>query len=177
MQKIIFGLIVVVALLVLNAPEASALSCLPEDEYLETVVGDESTLIFIGTATEVKNHTQVVTVTKALQGWVAPSLWVEHPYSNDWEYFCSRGPAKVDEKTIFLTRVNEYGAFSVSQTLPVSSDLAITLIDDLADAGVDAGITEATPEARASELRDVISNLIKALLNMLAELKYWESKS
>lgn len=47
------------------APQAHALSCLPLDMYLDTVVNEEGgeTLVFTGTATKVtKDHTQVVTV-------------------------------------------------------------------------------------------------------------------
>ncbi len=173
MKRSILGMTLAFAF-VLGVPQASALSCLPTDMYLESVVGDETTLVFAGTATPVKNHAQVVTVSKSLQGWVAPTLWVEHPYSTDWQYFCSNGPAKTGESTVFLVTVNEYGTFSVTQTLPANSDLAKELIKDLSAAKVDAGITETTPEGRANELRDMMSNLIKALLNMLAELKHWE---
>jgi hypothetical protein len=159
-----------------NIASVYALSCLPTDMYLDTVVGDGTTQVFVGTATEVKNHTQVVTVTKALQGWVAPKVWVQHPWSSDWQYFCSNGPAKAGVPTVFLVTIDQYGSFTVSQTLPLDSDLAQGLIADIEDQDdVDAGITEATPEARASEMRQSIIDLMKALMSMIAELRYWKS--
>ncbi len=161
-----------------NVPSASALSCLPVDMYLDTVVENETTMVFTGTATEVKNHTQVVTVTEAHQGWVAPKVWVTHPWSSDWQYFCSNGPAKAGEPTVFLVTIDEYGSFSVTQTLPADSDLAKDLITELEkNDDVDAGITEVTPADRASEMRQSIVDLMKALMNMLAELRYWQSEA
>ncbi len=172
----IFGFGLVVAFF-LQASNASALSCLPIDMYLDTVPGDETTQVFIGKATAVKNHTQVVTVSKALQGWVASQIWVEHQYSDDWKYFCSNGPAKVGESTVFLTTLNEYGVYTVNQTLPANSALAKELIKNIeAEDEIEAGITESTPEERMEGLKQSMSDLIKVLLNMLAEFKYWESK-
>jgi hypothetical protein len=170
---IAFGLAVV---FMASAPTASALSCLPTDMYLDTIVGDGTTQVFVGTATEVKNHTQVVTVTKAHQGWVAPQVWVTHPWSSDWQYFCSNGPAKAGVPTVFIVSIDQYGSFSVNQTLPLDSDLAKNLIQDLnAREDVDAGITEVKPADRAGEMRQSIIDLMKALVNMLTELRYWES--
>lgn len=163
---------------VTSVPTASALSCLPTDMYLDSIVGDGATQVFVGTATEVKNHTQVVTVMKAHQGWIAPQVWVTHPWSSDWQYFCSNGPAKAGVPTLFIVTIDQYGSFSVNQTLPLDSDLAKNLIQELsADEDVDTGITEVKPADRAGEMRQSIFDLMKALVNMLTELRYWESKS
>lgn len=176
MKKSIIGFGFVVALM-LQATSASALSCLPIDMYLDTTIGDETTQIFIGTATEVKNHTQVVTVSKALKGWVPSTVWVEHPYSNDWQYFCSNGPAKVGAATVFLTTINEFGTFSVTQTLPANSDLAQKFIKDIeAHDSTEAGITPVSPTERTASIRESMINLIKVLSNMFAEFRYWESQ-
>jgi len=173
----IIGLGLVVAF-ALQATSASALSCLPIDMYLDTVVNDETTQIFIGTGTEVKDHTQVVTVSKVLQGWVTPTIWVEHPYSEDWKYFCSNGPSKAGEATVFLTTMNEYGAYTVMQTLPLNSDYAKDLIKDIEVVDdIEAGLSEGIPEERADSLKQSMINLIKVLMNMLVEFKFWESKS
>lgn len=154
---------------------AHALSCLPIDMYLESVIGDETTLVFTGTATEAKNHAQVVTVTKAHQGWVAPKIWVNHPYSEDWKYFCSNGPAEANTPTIFFVTVDEFGSFSAVQTLKASSEQGKDFLADIAKAEVDAGITEATPQNRADELMLSMRDLMQKLLNMLAEFRYWEA--
>ncbi len=176
MQK---GLIAIGLALMLfsGAGSAHALSCLPVEDYLNLVVTDEETQVFIGTATKVtSNHTQVVTVTKALKGWVAPKIWVEHQWSQDWQYFCSNGPAAEGKSTVFLTTINEFGVRTVTQTLPADSQMAKDFIADLEKADPDAGITEATGTDRASELRDSIYNLLKTLVNMFSELKYWETQ-
>lgn len=178
MRKTIITLGLGLALLSSGVQNAHALSCLPIDMYLESVIGDETTQVFIGTATEVtKAHTQVVTVTKALQSWVAPKVWVEHPYSTDWKYFCSNGPAEAGEPTVFLTTLNEYGTYSVTQTLSPDSVEAKKLIKDLGNAeDAAAGITEATADERASEVLQTIQNVIKALINLFAEYRYWQSQ-
>lgn len=174
MQKVIIAFSLSLAF-IFHATPAEALSCLPVDMYLDTVIGDETTQIFIGTATDVKEHTQVVTVTKALQSRMAPQVWVQHPYSKDWKYFCSNGPAKKGESTIFFTTIDAYGSYSVVQTLSVNSDIGKDFLKKIEGEEIDAGITEATPTDRASEMRQSIIDLIKALINMLTELRYWES--
>lgn len=177
MRNRIIGLSLAFAFL-FQASYASALSCLPIDMYLDTVVHDGTTMIFVGTATEVKNHNQVVTVTKAIQGWVAPKVWATHPYSTDWQYFCSNGPAKPGVPTVFLVTISEYGAFTVTQTLSLDSDLAKDLIADIGKSDdVDAGITEATPADRASELQQSIYDLMKVIINMFAEFRYWQNEA
>ena len=175
MKKII--LLSLSSLVIFLAPQAEALSCLPVDVYLEGVVGDDATQVFIGTATEVENHTQVVTVNESLQGWVAAELFVVHQYSDDWKYFCSNGPAVVGRETIFLTMVDQNSTRLVTQTLAADSKEGRDLIKMIKEEKVDAGITGATPAERASELRYSIIELIKVLVNMLLELKHLEGKA
>lgn len=161
-----------------SAPAAHALSCLSLDMYLDAVVHEEGgeTLVFVGTATEVtKDHTQVVTVTDAKKGWVMQKMWVTHPYSSDWKYFCSNGPAKVGTPTLFLTTINEYGSFNVVQTLDPNSAEAKAFLQKLADKETDAGITEATPTERAATVLESIKMLIAALGELLKEYAYWSS--
>ncbi len=176
MRKSLLGIALIGAFL-LNTSSASALSCLPIDMYLNSVVGDETTQIFVGTASPEKNHTQVVTVTKPLQGWIMNTVFVQHPWSNDWHYFCSNGPPTPGAQTIFLATLDEYGSYSVTQTLPVDSEYAQDLIEALEDGGAKAGVTEETPEERAQSVRQSIIELIRVLITMLTELSYWESKS
>ena len=163
--------------LVFMAPHAHALSCLPIEDYLESVVKDDETRVFEGTATEVtKNHTQVVTVSEAHKGWVPREVWVNHPWSSDWQYFCSNGPAKPGEKTVFIATIDQHGLYSVTQTLDANSELAKDFIAALEDAGADAGISEATSRERADEILLQVGELLKTLMHMLSELAYWQNK-
>ncbi len=175
MKKFLITISLVFAVL-FQVNEAQALRCLPVDMYLDVVVGDETTQIFVGTATEVKNHTQVVTVSKVLQGWVAPQVWVNHPYSNDWQYSCSNGPAVVGKPTIFLTIMDQYNARSVTQTLALDSEEGKNLIAAIEKEKIDAGITDVTAEDRKGELMITIKELIGVLIQMIQEFKYWQSK-
>lgn len=162
-----------------SAPDAHALSCVPTEMYLEGIVEDENdgTFVFTGAALKVtEDHTQVVTVTEAHKGWVAPRVWVEHQYSDDWQYFCSNGPAKAGEPTIFLATVDAFGMFTVAQTLPASSDMAKDFIASLEEAGAEGDITEATPDERTSELMESVKRIIALLGNIFAELRYWQSQ-
>jgi hypothetical protein len=174
MKKSIIAFSLGLALL-LPVTSVQALSCLPVADYLETVVGDETTQVFIGTATAVENHTQVVKVTEALQGYVAPEVWVQHQYSTDWQYFCSNGPAAAGKSTIFLTTPNEYGARMVTQTIEVDSDSGKDFIAKFTAAEIEAGITEATEEERVMEIKQSIADLLKVVINLLQELRYWQS--
>jgi hypothetical protein len=144
--------------------------------YLDTIPQDEMTQVFVGTATEVQNHTQVVTVSESLKGWVSSKVWVIHPWSSDWSYFCSSGPAKKGVKTVFITTIDQYGSYTVTQTLPYDSKLAKDLIADLKKAEVESGVTEATAEERAEAIRQSIFDVLKAVMNLLAELRYWQSE-
>jgi hypothetical protein len=167
------------ALLVLaQAPSAHALSCLPIDMYLETTLSpDDGTFVFIGTATEVKNHTQVVTVTEAVKGWVPKNMWVTHQYSDDWKYFCSNGPAKPGVSTLFFVTIDDQSTWNVVQTIPVTEKLAKDFLADAHDADLDGGITEATAENRRDEMLESINALIKKILAMITEFKYWQSEA
>jgi hypothetical protein len=179
MKKSVIAIVLGFALLVPVAPSAHALSCLPLDMYLESVAKEEDrTLVFIGTATAVtKDHTQVVTVTEALKGWVAPKMWITHNYSNDWQYFCSNGPAKTGEATMFFVTIDSYGSFTAVQTLPANSDDAKEFRVTLEKSKTDAGIAEATARDRASEVLESIKGLITALMGLMQEFRYWQSIS
>ena len=164
------------SVMLLGAPQAQALSCLPVDMYLESVVEDDTTQVFIGTATEVKNHTQVVTVSKVLKGYVAEKVWVVHPYSTDWQYYCSNGPAPVGKATIFLTIYDENSAHSVTQTIAADSEQGKNLIATLVKENVEAGVVEVVAEDRVLELKRSIVELLQLLLNLFSEMQYWQSQ-
>lgn len=176
--KYFFAAPLIALVFLVSAPAAHALSCLSLDMYLDAVVKEEGgeTLVFLGTATEVtKDHTQVVTVTDAKKGWVMQKMWVTHPYSNDWQYYCSNGPAKAGTPTLFLTTINEYGSFNVVQTLDPNSTEAKTFLKKLTDENVDAGITEATSAERKATVLESIKTLIAALGELIKEYAYWSS--
>jgi hypothetical protein len=182
MKKIIIAAIafVMVGQAYLFAHNAHALSCLPLDMYLETVLKEEGgeTTVFVGTATAVTaDHTQVVTVSDAVKGWVAPKVWLTHPYSTDWQYFCSNGPAKAGESTLFFVTIDPYGSFTAVHTLPADSAEAKEFIKDAEAAKIDAGITEATASERANEVSESIKSLLTALVNLFKEFGYWQSES
>lgn len=160
-----------------QAHSAAALSCLPVDMYLDTVLTEEDgTFVFKGTATAVKDHTQVITITDAVKGWVPEKMWVTHNYSDDWKYFCSNGPAKAGEPTLFFVTVDDVGNWQAVQTIPLTDTLAKDFLKDAGNADLDGGITETTPEQRRDEMRESISALIKKIIGMITELKYWQSQ-
>jgi hypothetical protein len=165
--------------LLAQASQVHALSCLPVDMYLDTVLTPEDgTFVFKGTATPMTaDHTQVVTITEAVKGWVPSKMWVTHNYSDDWKYFCSNGPAKVGEPTLFFATVDDYGTWQVVQTLPLTDTIAKTFLKEAADEDLEGGITEATAKARRDEMIDSIQTLIKKVMAMITELKYWETQA
>ena len=175
MKKIVVTLSLGLVIL-FQAPHAEALSCLPVDMYLESVVGDETTQVFIGTATEAKNHTQVVTVSEALQGWVGSKVWVEYPYSTDWQYFCSNGPATPGKTTVFITTFDQFGSQMVTQTLALDSDLSKDFVAMIEKKNLDAGINEVSAEGRAADVKQSIVDLLKVLVGKLQELKFWQNE-
>jgi len=177
MRKAIFIAAFMFAL-TMGAPGAQALSCVPLDMYLDKVLeGEVDTFVFVGTATKVtEDHTQVVTVTEALQGYVAPELWVKHHYDDTWQYFCSNGPADAGESTVFFMMIDEYGSFTVLQTLDADSKEAKAFVAELKDKDVDAGITEAKPQDREAEVLSSIQNFFAAFANLLKEFRYWQGR-
>ncbi len=182
MNKIIIAAIAIVVgsqVLFMGAGSAHALSCLPVDMYLDMVVNDENdqTFVFVGTATAVtKNHTQVVTVTKALKENVDPKMWVTHPYDDDWQYYCSGGPADAGESTIFLGTWDAYGSFMVHQTLDVDSAIAKKFMASIEKADFDASIRmDTTTEDKAETVKQRIEQLIKVIMGLLDEYRYWQS--
>lgn len=181
MKKTIIALALAFALIA-PAGGAHALSCVTLDMYLDHVLTDDTdgTFMFVGTATPVtKNHTQVVMVTKPLKGWVAPEMWIKHNWSQDWKYFCSNGPAKAGESTLFFVSIDPYGSFQGVQTLKADSAEAKAFIAKVEKKvpDTDRGITVATPADRATEVMDQIRILFEVILNMIQELNYWQSKA
>lgn len=101
---------------------------------------------------------------------------MKHAYSTDWQYFCSNGPADAGEETVFLVTIGEYGTFNAVQTLDADSKEAKEFIADLEKNETDAGITDADPEDREAEVFASIQNLYTAFLELLRELRYWQSR-
>ena len=63
----------------------------------------------------------------------------------------------------------------MTQTLAADSEAGKDFITMIEKEHVDAGITEATPQERANELKQSIIDLMKVLVGMFRELAYWQN--
>jgi hypothetical protein len=178
-QHIILSFIIALALIAPMVPSsAEALSCLATDEYLKSVVGDETIVIFTGTATdqiEGDGYTaEVLTVEEGKQGWVEEELFVYHEKSMEWGYLCNTGPGKEGEKGLYVAHLDANGKYNVYQRLALTDPLVKTLEEDLEDAEVEGGVSETTATDRMNQIMTTITDLIKQVQILMKEYVYWQ---
>ncbi len=159
---------------------ASALSCLPTDMYLKDIVGKDDVVVFEATATKQlkeKAYTaEVVTVSDALQGYVEETTFVYHQLDETWGYLCNPGPAeKTGETSIYVAGRDDFGKYQVYQRLEVDSELATTLVADIAEAEVEGEVSEITAVDRSNQIMTTISDMLNQIVILLKELQYWKS--
>ncbi len=174
-----YSLITAIAASALIPHGASALSCLPTDMYLKDIVGKDEIVVFEATATKQlkeKAYTaEVVTVTDALQGYVEETTFVYHQLDETWGYLCNPGPAsKTGVTSIYVAERDSYGKYQVYQRLDVDSELATTLIKNIADAAVEGDVSEITAVDRQNQILTTIGDMLNQIVILLKELNYWK---
>ncbi len=161
------------------APTAQALSCLPTADYLQSVIGDEQTLVFIATSndrTDTNEYTsEVVSVDEALQGYVESELFVYHERHPDWNYLCNAGPQKEGSTGVYVVYRDEFGTHNVNQRLNLDEKITTDFISNLKDAKVEGQVSELSTTDQENRVMTSIIELINRIGKLLTELKYWQS--
>lgn len=163
---------------VIHAPAAQALSCLPTADYLETVINDGQTIVFTGTSlsrTDTTSYTsEVVEVTKALQGYVEEELFVYHEKHPDWNYLCNAGPQAEGSTGLYVVQRDSLGQYNVSQRIALSEPIATDFIKDIGDTGVEGMISELSTTDQQNQIFTILGELLERISKLLNELKYWQ---
>ncbi len=169
--------LLVSVILPVGVERAAALSCLPIDMYLEDVVGKEEIVIFEATSQDRIEQTdytvEVLTVTKAHQGWVEDKLFVYHEKHPDWGYLCNSGPQAKSSSGIYVATRNEQNQYFVYQRLDVSDPLVTELKTNLDAAKVEGGVSELTKTDRLNQIMTSLQDLLKQATRLIMEYKYW----
>jgi hypothetical protein len=165
---------------VAHAPAAHALSCLPTAVYLESVIDDGSTIVFIGTSlsrTDTDSYTsEVVEVTEALQGYVEEELFVYHEKHPDWNYLCNAGPQAKGSTGLYVVQRDSLGQYNVNQRLTLTEPVATNFLNDIEDANVEGMIAELSHTDQQNQIFTIIGELLERIGKLLGELKYWQSR-
>lgn len=165
---------------VVNAPAAHALSCLPTADYLESIIDNGETIVFIGTSlarTDTESYTsEVVSVTKALQGYVEEELFVYHEKHPDWNYLCNAGPQAKGSTGIYVVERNSLGQYNVSQRLTLTEQIATDFLKKIENADVEGMTSELSNTDQQNQIFTIIGELFQRISKLLSELKYWQSR-
>ncbi len=162
------------------APSAHALSCLPTDMYLSSIIGDEETVVFIGTSvarTDTDDYTsEVVTVTEALQGYVEAQLFVYHERHSDWGYLCNAGPQAKGATGVYVAFRDSLGTYNVTQRLTLDEPITENFLSEIKAAEIEGGIGEITAIDQQNRAMTTIIELFSKISRLLTEFAYWKSQ-
>lgn len=168
-----------IALAPLSVPRAEALSCLPVEDYVRSVVGKDE-FVFVGTVVDQvmeKNYTaEVIKVESAKQGYVADTVMVYHKKDETWGYFCNNGPLKKGEKGLYIVSIDTNGTYNVNQRLTLTDPLVKTLEADLKKADIEGGVSEITKEDRLNQIMTTIVDLFAHISLLLKEYAYFKAQ-
>jgi hypothetical protein len=157
---------------------ASALSCLPTDMYLESVIGDENVVIFaaktVDTITESTYTAEALTVNTAYQGYVEKSLMAYHTKDATWGYLCNSGPKGNNTEGVYIATRNDTGTYQVTQRLESDSELFVAIKAKLANKDITGEVIEQSTEDRINQITTTIKDLLTTILILIKEQLYWQ---
>jgi hypothetical protein len=178
-KRLMVAVVMLSFLVPVGVERASALSCLPIDMYLESVVGNEDIVIFEATSLdriEDKEYTaEVLKVTKAQQGWVEDKIFVYHEKHPDWAYLCNSGPKAKGSTGLYVASRNDQNQYSVHQRLDLTDPLVTELKKDLAAEKIEGGVGELTKTDRMNQIMTSIYDLLNQISILFKEYHYWKA--
>ncbi len=177
-QTLIFTIVLVAIVATAGAPKAQALSCLPVDMYLKSVVGDETIVLFYGTAVDQifeEDYTaEVINVDSVKQGYVEETVFAYHQKDVTWGYLCNAGPGKKGEKGFYVAmRDTDTGKYNVTQRLATNDKLITTIEADLKQAEIVGERVELSTTDRMNQILTTIQDLYEQIQTLFKEYKYW----
>ncbi len=162
------------------APNAQALSCLATEDYLESVLGNETTILFIGTSlsrTDTDTYTaEVLSVSKALQGYVEKELFVYHQKHPDWNYLCNAGPQAKGTTGLYVVERDAFGQYNVSQRLALTEPIATDFLKKIDEAAIEGSIIELSNTDQQNQVFTTIRELLERMSRLFGELAYWQTR-
>lgn len=180
MQKAFYSisLFVLIGMSVLS-PHAQALSCVPTDMYIESSVGNDDTVIFIGktdSTIQATDYTaEALTVTTVYQGYVESKVMAYHRKDATWGYLCNSGPKDNNVESVYIATRDDAGKYQVSQRLDMNSNLIPKIEEMIKDKDVVGEITEFNKTDRINQISTTIMDLLKEIMILLKEQTYWKS--
>jgi hypothetical protein len=158
-------------------PHAHALSCLPVSDYVDSIIGDEQTVIFTATTNEIIEKStytaESITVTAAHQGYVENSLFVYHEKNETWGYLCNNGPKGDSSTGLYIASRDDAGLYQVSQRLDATDTTVIASIKEkIAAKDITGEIVTITTEDRRAQILSSINNLFKKIAQLFGEYTY-----
>ncbi len=163
----------------ISSGPAQALSCLPTDMYISSVVGNEDTVIFAAktdNTIETTEYTaEALTISTAYQGYVEGKLMAYHPKHTDWGYLCNSGPKGNNTESIYIAIRDHNGKYQVTQRLDLNSNLMPEIKKLLKEKEIVGEITSFDKADRINQISTTIMNLLKEVMILLKEQMYWKN--
>lgn len=160
------------------ASPAQALSCLPIDMYISSVVGNENTVIFAAKTESTINTTEytaeALTVNTAYQGYVEGKLMAYHPKHSDWGYLCNSGPKGNNTESIYVATRDQNGKYQVTQRLDTDSNLMPEIKKQLKDKEIVGEVTPFNKTDKIEQISTTIMDMLKEVMILLKEQMYWK---
>ena len=180
MKKVLYIIptLVLVVFSVATSP-AQALSCLPTDMYISSVVGNEATVIFAAktnSTLEATTYTaEALSVATVYQGYVEGKTMVYHEKDETWGYLCNNGPKGDNTEGVYIATRDHAGMYHVNQRLEMNSDLIPEIKDMLKDKQITGEISEFNKTDRINQITTTITDLLHEVIMLLKEQMYWQA--
>jgi hypothetical protein len=160
---------------------AHALSCLPTEDYVTSVIGEEDIVIFEGTSenrTETSTYTrETLSVGSVHQGYVEDTVLVYHEKHPDWQYLCNNGPQAVGQTGLYVVQRDTFGMYHVTQRLTVSETIAKNLVTAIDAAAIMGERVTTTPTDRSNQVLTTLTDLFSRVSMLLSEYTFWKSRA
>ena len=180
MKKVLYIIptLVLVVFSVATSP-AQALSCLPTDMYISSVVGNEATVIFAAktnSTLEATTYTaEALSVVTAYQGYVEGEIMAYHQKDETWGYLCNNGPKGNNTEGVYIATRDHTGTYQVTQRLEMNGDLLPEIKDMLKDKKITGEVVEFNKTDRINQITTTITDLLHEVIMLLKEQMYWQA--
>ena len=179
MKKALFIIpLFVLTIVSISTGPAQALSCLPTDMYISSVVGNEDTVIFAAktnSTIDTPEYTaEALTVNTAYQGYVEGKLMAYHPKHSDWGYLCNSGPKGNNTESIYIATRDQNGKYQVTQRLDADSNLMPEIKKLLKEKEIVGEITPFNKTDKIDQISTTIMDMLKEVMVLLKEQMYWK---
>jgi hypothetical protein len=179
-SHLILVALIITTFLPFAAKPAAALSCLPVSDYLEDIVGNEEIMIFeaksLDRLEETAHTIEILTVTRAHQGYVENKLFAYHEKHPDWGYLCNNGPTTEGTTSLYVASRNAENQYSIHQRINLDDPLATILTSNLTKENIQGTVSEITTVDRQNQIMTALNDLLTRIATLLKEYTYWSKQ-